>query len=356
MSQETHSPHREGKYFVFGCLSSLVVIFCCVIALIVAAVAGLNMVASSFESQEKFSLSKKKEIHTTLVEGDDFAANSIAVIPIRGVISSSNEPGSEASSENITALLDYAKNDDSISSVILHVDSPGGEVTASDEIHHAVQNLRQSKPVVVMMGSMAASGGYYISAPANFIIANPTTLTGSIGVIISGINVEEGMNKIGIKNQVFTSGPFKDMLSPTRTMTDAEKSYVQQMVNQSYDRFVQVVQQGRKLSRQQLDEHHAIDGRILSGADAKTAGLVDELGYFENAVTKARELGSCPDAKVILLKKETSFSEILSMIGLEASAPKTISIDMNAFGVHPLKPGLPYLLPLNYATGIPARQ
>lgn len=349
MTQENYSSCGGGKYFVFGCLSSLAILFCGFIVLLIAGVAGI----SALKTEEDFKIAKGDKINTTLLEGDELSVSSVAVIPVYGVITSDHSPGDSASASNVITLLNYAKNDDSIHSVILHVDSPGGEVTASDEIHHAVEELLKVKPVVVMMGGMAASGGYYISAPANFIIANPTTLTGSIGVIISGFNVEEGMNKIGIKNQVFTSGPFKDMLSPTRTMTDAEATYVQQMVNQSYDRFVNIVEEGRGLTRQQLSEHHAIDGRILSGADAKAAGLVDELGYFENAVNKAKELGECEDANVILLKRGSSFSDILSMIGMEASAPKTISVEMSSFGVHPLKPGLPYMLPLNYATGTP---
>lgn len=349
MTQENHSSCGGGKYFVFGCLSSLAILFCGFIVLLIATVAGI----SSLKPEETLKLTKDDKINTTLLEGEGTETSSVAVIPVYGVISSESNSGSEASSSNIVSLLNYAKEDDSIHSVILHVDSPGGEVTASDEIHHAVESLCKVKPVVVMMGSTAASGGYYISAPANFIIANPTTLTGSIGVIISGFNVEEGMNKIGIKNQVFTSGPFKDMLSPTRTMTDAEKTYVQQMVNQSYERFVSIVEQGRKLTRQQLTERNAIDGRILSGTDAKAAGLVDQLGYFEDAVAKAKELGNAENANVILLKKGTSFSDILSMIGMEASSPKTISVEMSSFGLRPLKPGLPYMLPLNYATGTP---
>ncbi|MEG1507984.1 MAG: signal peptide peptidase SppA [Akkermansia sp.] len=352
MTQDT--PPRTGstKYFFLGCLSSFAILFSILVVLTLGIVASIGTIISEVEMRSNSILPQKQTVSSTLVRGDINAPDSIAIINVHGVISAESHPGGDGDCHSIVEMLNHAANDCSIRSVILSVDSPGGEVTASDVIYQAVCKLQQAgKPVIVMMGSLAASGGYYISAGADFIIANPTTLTGSIGVIISGINVEEGMQKLGIKNQVFKSGAFKDMLSMTRTMSESESTYIQEMVDQSYDRFVGIVEKGRKLTRQQLEKDHAIDGRVLSGSDAQHLGLVDQLGYFDDALAKAKELGHCPNAKIIQLNCESSISELLSMIGLEASAPKKISLEMSSLGLQQLKPGLPYMILPHYATG-----
>lgn len=280
--------------------------------------------------------------------------DTIAVIRVDGVITSGKSDSSSTSSHDVSDIINNLLDDDSISlkALIVAVDSPGGELTASDVMFHAINKVKQRGiPVVVQMESMAASGGYYISSHADHIVANPTTLTGSIGVIITGINVREGMDKLGVRSQVFTSGSFKDMLSPMRDMRPDEAAYVQGMVDESYQRFVMLVSSGRKISVDRLRQSQAIDGRIISGKNALALGLVDSLGYWEDAVAKARELSGSPDASVVMYQRKPTFSDLFSDFGIQTASPKTISVEIGNTSFPKLKPGVPYLLPVTHATG-----
>ncbi len=356
MSEEpsVSSSQKSSKGFLSGCLVSIAVLTCVVALAIVCIIAIFGALGQKFSSEEFASTLKEKSNMTeSLLYGNSRNNETIAVIDVNGVITSGDSSSDNAGCDTIVRLLEYAANRHDISAIILRVDSPGGEVTASDIIYDAVERIREKarKPVVVMMGTLAASGGYYISSHADWIVANPTTWTGSIGVIISGFNVEEGMNKLGIRNQVFTSGAFKDMLSPMRAMSTSEKEYVQSMVNSTYDRFVNIVSTGRKIPREKLEAEHAIDGRILTGVDAKQLGLVDQLGYFRDAIAKASDLAGTNDPKVILLEEKTGFAEFLSLLSMEAKTNKNISVNIGNASLPKLRPGIPYMLPTHYATG-----
>lgn len=334
-----------------GCLlSSLAVVF----VLFVIGVLFLVGMTMLVDKANHFSTTDSR-IQRTMVEQNTYGnSETIAVIRVDGVITSGKSNSSSTSSHDVSELINGILEDGSIDlkALIVVVDSPGGELTASDVMFHAINKVKmQGIPVIVQMESMAASGGYYISSHADHIVANPTTLTGSIGVIITGINVREGMDKLGIRSQVFTSGEFKDMLSPMRDMRPDEASYVQDMVNESYDRFVTLVSSGRKIGIDKLRESKAIDGRVISGKNALALGLVDSLGYWEDAVAKARQLSGSPDANVVIYQRKTSFSDLFSDLGLEAAAPKTISVEIGNTSFPKLKPGVPYLLPVTHATG-----
>jgi len=215
---------------------------------------------------------------------------AVGVIRAEGVLQTGSDPldyASVTSSEDLVELIDQAAADAEIKAVVLAVNSPGGSVVASDVIHHALQGL--DKPVVAVMGELAASGGYYISAGADWIIANPNTLTGSIGVISQFPNAEGLMEKVGVDFVVITSGPRKDFGSPYREMTVAERRYWQSMVDEIYDGFVQVVVQGRGLAEEQVRE--IADGSVYTGRRALDLGLIDALGYEDDAIAKAAELG-----------------------------------------------------------------
>jgi protease-4 len=197
----------------------------------------------------------------------------IGVIEITGVISSSKEINRH--------IIDY-KKDDSIKAVVLRVDSPGGGVGPSQEIHEEVKKLAAVKPVVVSMGSVAASGGYYVSAPASRIIANPGTITGSIGVIMEFTNFQELLDKIGLKTQVVKSGEHKDIGSPVRPMTPEDRKILQSLIDDVHQQFIAAVAEGRHLSVE--DVRKLADGRIFTGSQAVEAGLVDQQGNLQDAV------------------------------------------------------------------------
>jgi len=268
--------------------------------------------------------------------------DKIAVIPVNGVIGFSQE-GSLGDSmvEDFKAALQQAADDTHVKAVVIEMDSPGGEVTASDVLYNELKKFRICKPVVVYFNSIGASGAYYAACGASWIMCNDTTFTGSIGVIISTLNYRELFGKVGLESLTFKSGKFKDMLNGSREMTKEEKDYVQALVMQSYSRFVGIVAESRKVDEQAL-RNGVADGRILSGTDALQAKLVDQLGYIEDAFQKARELGMAPGAEVVRYVRSHSWQRMLRFL-VDSRAPK-VEIDFPG-KKYSLQPGRIYLLP-----------
>ncbi len=276
----------------------------------------------------------------------DGTGPKIAVIPLEGVIAYSVSGNSGASMvEEIKSALDQAINDFDVAAIILSVDSPGGEITASDVLYQAVRTAAEEKPVVVFINSIGASGAYYTACGANWIMSNPTSFTGSIGVIISTLNYEDLFGKIGLSSVVFKSGKFKDMLSGSRPITPEESAYVQELVMQSYDRFLGIVAASRKQDPQRLFDGPA-DGRILSGEDALKEGLVDQVGYIEDSYTKAMELAGVEDARVVRYKPGFNFSKFFSLFAEGRS--RDLQVRLLPETVR-LEPGRVYLLPPSFA-------
>ena len=212
----------------------------------------------------------------------------VGVIEITGVITSA--------SELIEDLRDF-EEDSAIKAIVLRIDSPGGSVAPSQEIYDAVKKTAELKPVVVSMGSVTASGGYYIAVAGQQIVANPGTMTGSIGVIMEFANYEELLKKIGWQNIVVKSGRFKDIGSPNRPMSAADQLLLQTMIDDVQSQFVDAVAQGRNLSPEQVNE--VADGRIMTGRQALAAGLVDKLGGLETAIDLAADLAGIVDPEVV---------------------------------------------------------
>jgi protease-4 len=231
--------------------------------------------------------------------------NKVAVISLSGPIQSSSSGflfgGSIISPKLVRSQLELAKNDISVKAVVLQVESPGGSVAACQEILNELEQLE--KPIVVSFGDMAASGGYYISAKADKIVALPGTLTGSIGVISEIPNLEGLFDKLGIEMEVFTAGKYKDMYAGVRELTPEEKVIMQEMTDQLYDQFVQVVAEGRGLSVDRVRE--LATGQLYTGVQAKELGLVDELGGLSTAIDVAANLAGIEKPKVEYYKKET---------------------------------------------------
>ena len=281
------------------------------------------------------------------VEDGAAGAGKIAVIPVQGIIYTDDQTEWGTSMvDDIKNALQTALEDDSVKAVVLAVNSPGGEVTASDIIYHEVLKVQKKKPVVVAMTSLAASGAYYIACAADWIVANETTFTGSIGVIIQSLNYEGLFDKVGLDAVVFKSGKFKDMLSGSRPMTPEEQAYVESMVMQVYERFLGIVSRARNLPADGLRETFA-DGRIITGKDAKEAGLVDQIGYVEDAYDKARALADAPDAGVIRYQSGINFQRLLRLIG--AGAQSKVQVQLDGAPRFRLQPGQAYLLPEFYA-------
>jgi len=307
----------------------------------------LGAMLGAGEAESAATAGFRTRLREITVEEGRHSAGNVAVIPVQGVIHSDeeNEWGTSMV-DDITKALRAAAEDENIKAVVLAVDSPGGEVTASDIIYNEVLKTREKKPVVVSMSSLGASGAYYIACAANWIVANETTFTGSIGVIIQSLNYQQLFNKVGLDSVIFKSGKFKDMLNGARQMTPEEKTYIEGMVQQVYGRFLGIVADGRKLSADGLRNGLA-DGRILTGKDAAEAGLVDQLGYIEDAFRKARELSDSPDAGVIRYEPTINFGRILRLLGAEAFSK--VELQLGAAPTFRMQPGRAYLLPEFYA-------
>jgi len=231
--------------------------------------------------------------------------NKVAVISLSGAIQSESSGllfgGSVISPKLVRSQLERAKNDISVKAVVLQVESPGGSVAACQEILNELEQVE--KPIVVSFGDIAASGGYYISAKADKIVALPGTLTGSIGVISEIPNLKGLFDKLGIEMEVFTAGEHKDMYAGVRELTPEEKVIMQEMIDQLYDQFVQVVVEGRGLSEDTVRE--LATGQLYTGVQAKELGLVDELGGLSTAIDLAASLAGIEEPKVDYYKRET---------------------------------------------------
>jgi protease-4 len=326
---------------------------CALLALFLALAASLffNLMllalVGATEAEGMASRSFRAGLTEAVVEVGEAGAGKIAVIPVQGVIytDDTTEWGTSMV-DDIKGALQTALEDDEVKGVVLAVDSPGGEVTASDIIYNEVLKVQKKKPVVVAMSSLGASGAYYLACAADWIVANPTTFTGSIGVIIQSLNYEGLFDKVGLDAVVFKSGKFKDMLSGSRPLTPEESAYVEGMVKQVYERFLGIVASSRALEADELRDTFA-DGRILTGVDAKEAGLVDQLGYLEDAFDRARDLAQAPDAGVIRYQSGLNFQRLLRLMG--AGAESKVEVQLTPGPAFRMQPGRAYLLPEFYA-------
>jgi protease-4 len=223
-----------------------------------------------------------------------FGQEKVVVLEIKGVIANAQPL--------IEKLAEFSK-DSTVKAVVLRIESPGGGVSPSQELYQEIRRTGRKKPVVVSMGSVAASGGYYIAAAAQKIYANPGTITGSIGVIIQFTNFEELFKKIGFRMETLKSGAYKDVGNPSRPMTPEERAYLQEMIDNVHHQFVRDVARARHISEDKIRE--VADGRIFTGEQAKEMGLVDELGNFKDAIDGAARLAAIEgEPKIVYPDKE----------------------------------------------------
>jgi protease-4 len=283
-----------------------------------------------------------------VVKEDNGASLKILEVPVQGIIlDQPMDQGGYGMVDVIKAQLKRAEEDDKVKAVVLKVDSPGGEVLASDQIARAIrefQNTPHGKPVICSMQGLAASGGYYVSAPCRWIVAHDLTITGSIGVILSTWNYRGLMDKVGLVPMVFKSGKYKDMLSGSRepdTITPEERAMVQSLVNETYGKFTNVVAKGRAQAHEKNknrgralseDWTQYADGRILSGTEAYDLGFVDELGTFHDALDRAKAIAGISRANVVEYQQRYELSDLFRFFGKTES--KVVKVDL---GVDPPK-------------------
>lgn len=232
------------------------------------------------------------------------AVSKIAVIPLSGTITiedSSLFPGSAITPELVRDYLTKAEEDKAVKAIIFRIESPGGEIAPCQEILWEIERVKETKIIVVSMGGTAASGGYYISTKADKIVALPTTMTGSIGVISQIMNIEGLLEKLGIQIETFKGGKYKDMYRGFREMTQEEEEIMQELVDEYYEQFIEVVAEGRGLSEEEV--RNLATGQIYTGTEAKELGLVDELGDLNTAINLTAELAGIEAPIVEYYKK-----------------------------------------------------
>lgn len=294
---------------------------------------AFSLAFGEFASTNLFFMDEYELNERTIEPGTSF--NRIAVIEVNGVIedvaTSSIFAQAGYHHRDTLKMLEQAAEDDTVKGVILRVNTPGGGVVESAEIHKKVKELREiaKKPVYVSMGSVAASGGYYISAPASKIYANSATMTGSLGVIMEAVNFSELADKIGIDFNTITSGPHKDIGSGAREMTDEERAILQSMVNNAYNDFVDVIADGRNMSKDNVKK--IADGRIYDGRQAKEAGLIDELGDLEDTIAALKEEIGDNNLGVIQYESGFGFGSFL-----QVAAQKMFSTEYDVIGIKQL--------------------
>ncbi|MEA3346502.1 MAG: signal peptide peptidase SppA [Candidatus Auribacterota bacterium] len=275
---------------------------------------GIGLVLLIREARTSFTASIETERQYNEIYVSGSGSKKIVLIPLRGLIMDSGESPWRRMNvvREVSEKLRKAGKDESVAAVILQVDSPGGGVTASDILADKVRKFRDSgKIIVVSMEDLAASGAYYVSAPSNYIMAHPTTITGSIGVLMQGFNIQGLLEKVGVEDVTFKSGVMKDILSPAREMTEEERKVIQRVVDYMYRRFISVVAEGRNLSLEQVEA--IADARIFTSDEAVLLGLVDSIGFIDDTIEVTKKLAELEEARIIRYKTESTLSELLLM-------------------------------------------
>ena len=358
MSEENGTVRKAGWGCVgcgFGIIFTLIVL----VGMIGAGLYAIGSMVSNSESsgsgnspddpdsfEEEYVSGKKGEGHP-----------KIAVINVRGVIVSEDDSiGSShvSVSRLVCARIRKAAADSKVKALIVNLNTPGGEVVASDEIYAEIKRFRKQtgKPAVAMMNTMAASGGYYAAAACHPIIANKLTLTGSIGVIISTVNYRGLFEKIGLQSEVYTSGKMKDMLNGGRMRTPEEIQIVQQLVRNTYNEFTRIVAESRKIPVEKIRTTEIGDGRIFDGEQALKLGLVDSLGYFRDAVeiTAGKAKLQPGSYTVVRYKEPFSFARLMSVLTSKGGSVP-VNVSFGGTSSRPAfmpKPGMLYYLPANF--------
>ncbi len=286
-----------------------------IVAVFIALVA-VGAQGARFDAESLGGSDTRAGYRGTVVRDDGAGSAKVAIVPLTGVIidGTSNIGQGLVGADSTIRLLEGLERD-GVDAIILEVDSPGGAVLASDEIARTVQRLSSEAgiPVVAWMRSTAASGGYYVSAHADRIIAHPSTITGSIGVILSYPNIAGLADDLGVEWVVVKSGRLKDMASIFRDLTGEERELLQSLIDEAYGDFVEVVREGRGMPER--DVRAVADGRILTGRQAQEAGLVDELGTRAAAYAAAEELAGNQKLRITRYRQRLSFGDWLLLEG-----------------------------------------
>jgi protease-4 len=272
---------------------------------------------------------------TTVQAGMGFSPPKVVIIEVEGMLANARAGGLLQPQENklslFTQQMDKAASDPTVKAVVLRINSPGGTVTCSDTMYEMVKKFRDTtkKPVIADTQEVTASGAYYLACGCDKIVAHPTSVVGSIGVIFQTFEVSGIMSKLGITSNAIASGPFKEMGSPFKPLRDDERALMQQMVDEYYSRFLNVVTTNRHIDPAHLKE--ATDGRVFSGAKAVEIGLADQTGLLDDALNLAKQMANAPTAQVVMYKRPYGYSgSIYSTSTIQPPRSDVMKLDIPA--------------------------
>lgn len=325
-------PQRRGC----GCLLVLLLLLLGASLLVNFALLGREVVRETAPDL------RGRDLREETIEGRAAEPSKVALIEISGVIQESlPSVGRGVPASAIRREIERATDDPDVKAILLRLETPGGEVGASDMIYETVRRAAETKKVLAWFGSIATSGGYYVASAADEIMSTPLSATGSIGVILVLLNYRDLLDKVGVEPLLFTSGAYKDLYSGLRDapLSDEERGMIQERIDEAHGRFVSVVARGRAITEETLRTRIA-DGRIFTGEQARGLQLVDRIGYFEDALERARELGGSPGARLIRYRKPFSIRDMLSA----RSDPPSLRVEFGQPGIR-VAPGVMYFLP-----------
>lgn len=332
---------------VLGCVGVLLVlILFASVVLNVGLLASRSMAGFTLDHHAPVLRAAPFEVEQLVEANISSTRDRIVQLDITGVITGDGGGGGSMV-EEIKRALHQAIEDPRVKAIVLRIDSPGGEVTASDTLYAAVKEAASKKKVVAYLDSVAASGGYYLACGAERIVAHPTGITGSIGVIMSGVGIQGLMEKAGVENRTFKSGAMKDAGAMSRAMTDAERAFFQDLVMKNYERFVGIVSAARGIPVDELKNGLA-DGRVVLGEAAVAGRLADEAGYIEAAYAAARTLAGLSDAEVVRYTRVPGWRDLLGFLAKSGgpAGEEAVKVRVEVPGLSPsvMRPGRCYFL------------
>jgi len=300
-----------------------------------------SAVASGIKEGSTLTMRSGHYDETVIREG---GSERVAHIDLEGIITASPTHGGNSMVDDFRELVEASIKDHKVKAIVIRINSPGGEVTASDRLHRIIQEADKKKPVVAYLDTIAASGGYYAACGSRRMISHPTTFTGSIGVIMQSVKYGELFDKMGVSMEVYKSGELKDLLSGTRVTSPKEIALVNELVQETYTRFLGVVSASRGKSIEDLRASPLTDGRIFSGSQALAAGMVDQNGFIEDAYDQAMDFAGVSGATVIRYTPKIGIFDALAQFSRASDAGNRVEIDVSDRLLPRLQSGVPLYL------------
>jgi protease IV len=298
-------------------------------------------IASGMSQAGQMTAGQRNVTETVIRKG---GSEKIAHLDLEGIITGSASHRGSSMVEDFANLLDRAVEDPDVKAVVIRVNSPGGEVTASDRLHQMILKADARKPVITYMDTIAASGGYYAACGSRHLMAHPTTFTGSIGVIMQSVKYADLFEKVGVGMETYKSGEMKDLLSGSRETRPEEMALVNELISETYDRFLEIVAANRKIPIAELRGSSFTDGRIFSGLQGLKGGMIDSNGFIEDAYDKAAEIAGITGPTVVRYRPKPSIFDALGPFAGAAAGSKRLEIDISERLLPPMQAGVPLYL------------